>query len=343
MQYGLQIFRYGFCFICGKIPRNVMQQPLFCAIIGAGSIGGLIDSPQSPNTASHAHALFKNPHCKLVAIVEPNQKNQQDFLNRWGQVNVYLSLQELFEHESIELIFIASPTKFHASALQEALHVKSVKTILCEKPLVSNAKELEILKPLLLKSEKKILIHLMRTFDPSFVKLAQDIKNERWGKALYFQGVFTKGLLHNGIHMLGVLNHFFGKIESINSLHVRMLQDDISGDFKLTCKDASGLLSCMENLPYSAFELTLWFDNGKVEIKEGGSRIDTFIKKPSPLYEGYFTLEHEQTLPNTLQHYARNSLEFLLESDDLRAKQTLEEHILIHEKIFETINKEKQK
>ena len=319
-----------------------MQKSPSCGIIGAGSIGGLIDSPHSKNIASHAHAITKHPQCKIFAICEPNLTNQQAFTGRWGEVGVYHSLDALLQYETIDLLAIASPTPFHAKALEEALHVKSLRYILCEKPLVSTQKELEVLKPLLLKSEKKILIHLMRRYDPSFLQLALDIENEKWGKVISFQGVFTKGLLHNGIHMLEVLSHFFGKIATINSLHVKNLQGDISGDFEISLANARGVLSCMEALPYSAFELSIWFENGKIEIKEGGAKIDTFVKKPSPLYEGYFTLEHDSTLPNSLQFYALHSLEFLIESDDITAKQILEEHIFIHEKIFEIINKEKR-
>lgn len=318
-----------------------MQKSLSCGIIGAGSIGGLIDSPHSENIASHAHAITKHPWCKLCAIVEPNLSNQQAFIGRWGEVGVYHALDALLQYETIDALFIASPTPLHAKALEEALHVKNIQHILCEKPLVGSSKELAILKPLLLQSEKKILIHLIRRYDPSFIQLAHDIEHEKWGKAISFQGVFTKGLLHNGIHMLSVLSHFFGKIETIKSLHVKMLQDDISGNFEVELSHAKGVLSCIEALPYSAFELSIWFENGKIEIKEGGAKIDSFVKKPSPLYEGYFTLEHDSTLPNSLQFYALHCLKFLLESDDITAKQILEEHIFIHEKIFEIINKEK--
>lgn len=318
-----------------------MQKSLSCAIVGAGSIGGLIDSPNSTHTASHAHALHKHPLCKLTAIVEPNLTNQSAFIGRWGEVGVYHSLQVLLEYETINVLIIASPTPFHASTLQEALHVSSLHTILCEKPLVGSSKELAHLKPLLLCSEKKILLHLMRRYDPSFIKLANNIHAKKWGEALRFQGLFTKGLLHNGIHMLCVLNHFFGEIHTITPLHVKHLHEDMGGDFDITCKAVRGLLSCVEGLPYSEFELSIWFENGKVEIKDGGAKINTYVKKPSPVYEGYFTLEHEETLPNSLQHYALHSLEFLLEADDITCKAILEEQIRVHEKIFETLDKEK--
>jgi len=320
-----------------------MQKSFSCAIVGAGSIGGLIDSPNSTNIASHAHAISKHPQCKLTAICEPDSTNQGAFIGRWGEMGVYHSLDSLLQYETIDLLAIASPTQFHAATLEEALHVKSLSAIICEKPLVTTAQELAHITPLLLSSEKKILIHLMRRYDPSFIKLANDIAAQKWGKAVRFQGVFTKGLLHNGIHMLALLSHFFGEIESIKGLHVTLLEEDVSGDFDVTCKDARGVLSCMEGLPYLAFELTIWFENGKVEIKEGGSHIESFIKVPSPLYEGYFSLEHEETLPNTLKDYALHSLEFLLQNDDITCKQILQEQINVHAKIFETIAKEKQK
>lgn len=320
-----------------------MQKTFSCALIGAGSIGGLIDSPNSANIASHAHAFFKHPNCKLVAICEPNNANQSAFIGRWGEMGVYHSLDSLLQYETIDLLAIASPTPFHAETLEEALHVKSLNTIICEKPLVATAQELAHITPLLLASEKKILIHLMRRYDPSFIRLANDIAEQRWGEAVRFQGVFTKGLLHNGIHMLALLSHFFGEIESIKGLHVNLLEEDISGDFDVTCKNARGLLSCVEELSYSAFELSIWFEAGKVEIKEGGSRIESFIKIPSPLYEGYFSLEHEETLPNTLKDYALHSLEFLLQNDDITCKQILQEQLNVHAKIFETIEKEKQR
>lgn len=317
-----------------------MSKPLLCAIIGAGSIGGLIDTPKNSNIASHAHAITLHKKCLLQAICEPDKTNQEEFKKRWGNISTYENSEDLFDKESIDLLAIASPTKWHANNLHQALQADSVSHILCEKPLVLTFEELEILKPKLLQGERKILINLIRRYDPSFIKIANDVAMKRWGKALHFQGVFTKGLLHNGIHMLGVLSHFFGEIEEINRLDVKLKDGDLSGDFTVKLKDASGLLSCISDAPYSVFELTIWFENGKVVIKDGGAKIEIFIKKPSPLYEGYYILEHEETVPDTLKFYALNSLNFLIESDTLSCKTILKEHILLHEKIFQTIIKE---
>lgn len=305
-----------------------MQKTLSAAIIGTGSIGGLIDTPKSLNTASHAHAYKKEHTCSLIAICEPNKTNQKEFIKRWGKVNTYDSSDDLFKKETIDILSISSPTKFHVKNLKEALHVNSISHILCEKPLVENQKELNELKSELQVSDKKILINLIRRYDPSFIQLATLIKENKWGKVLDFHGTCTKGLLHNGIHMLGVLSHLFDCVNNIKPLHVNK-------DFLIECDKAKGTLTCIENIDYSIFELDIIFENAKIEIKEGGTQISIYEKTPSPLYENYFTLTHKQTLKNTLQHYASNSLSFLLKENSSTCKAILEEHIKLHEIIYE--------
>ena len=316
-----------------------MSNSLNCAIIGAGSIGGLIDTPKSSNIASHAHALSVHPACSLKAVCEPDKKNEAEFKKRWGDIPCYQEQKELLEKEIIDLLIIASPTKYHAQSLHEALQKRQISHILCEKPLVLTLEELHELKPKLLQSDKKILINMMRRYDPSFISIADNIALGKFGRPLHFQAVFTKGLLHNGIHALGVLTHFFGEIQEIRDIETSSANEDVTGDFYVKFKEATGVLSCMEDAPYSVFELTLFFENAKIEIKEGGAKIDIFIKKPSPLYEGYSILEYEETMPNTLQHYALNSLKFLLQNDDVTCKTILNEHINLHEKIFKILRR----
>ena len=298
------------------------------AIIGAGSIGGLIDNPKSLNIASHAHAYKKEGSCNLVAICEPDKNNQKEFIKRWGKVNIHADTNELFKKENIDILSITTPTKFHTKNLIEALHIDSITHILCEKPLVETQEEMDGLKPLLEKSDKKILINLIRRYDPSFIILASQIKTEKWGKALSFHGNFTKSLLHNGIHMIGVLSHLFGSISKVTS------QND---NFFVECNGTSGTLACIEDLNYSLFELDIIFEYAKIEIKDGGTKISIYEKVPSTLCENYFTLEYKDTLKNTLNNYASNSLSFLLKEKSSTCKEILKEHINLHEQIFEAI------
>lgn len=293
------------------------------AIIGAGSIGGLIDNPKSPNTASHAHAYMKNGSCTLVAICEPNKNSQKEFIKRWGRVHTYETCDKLFRQESIGIVSIATPTSLHVDNLKEALEVDSVRHILCEKPLVQNKKELDFIKEALLKSDKKILINLIRRYNPSFIELASLIEKNSFGKVISFHGIFTKGLLHNGIHMLGVLSHLLGSV---------LLLKPIRDSFFVECESAEGLVACIKGIDYSLFELEIVFENAKVEIKED---ISIYRKVKSNLYENYHTLEYEKSLESSLKHYAANSLSFLLREDSSTCREILKEHIRLHEILFE--------
>ena len=319
-----------------------MQKTFNVAIIGAGSIGGLIDTPKSVNIASHAHAYAKENTCSLKAICEVDKNNRDEFIKRWGKVNTYATTQELVNSESIDILSIASPTKYHLQNLQEALQMSGISHILCEKPLVLTQKELTQIKEELLKSDKKILINIIRRYNPIFIDLAKQIKKNGFGKVLSFHGNFTKGLLHNGIHMLELLNHLFGKICKLKSLNVKQLEDDLSGEFYIECENAKGSLVCIESIDYSLFELDIVFENGKIQISDGGDTISIYKKVPSVVYEGYFTLKHSRTLKDVMQKYASDSLNFLLNENHLKCKEILKEHIKIHEIIFETIKKERQ-
>lgn len=307
-----------------------MQKSFNAAIVGAGSIGGLIDTPKSLNTASHAHAYAKESSCKLVAICEPNKHNHKEFTKRWGQIKTYENNATLLRQEKIDIISIASPTEFHLLHINEALHVKSISHILCEKPLVQTQNELNEIKEKLTISEKKILLNLIRRYDPSFIKLSSLISQGCFGKVLDFHGTFTKSLLHNGIHMLGVLEHLFGSVIKLTPLHVDKV-------FSVECKKAQGYLACIKDIDYSIFELDIVCQHAKIKIKDGGTKISIYEKKPSSLYENYFTLEHKETLENTLNHYASNSLSFLLNESSSTCKKILKEHIKLHEMIFKVI------
>lgn len=300
------------------------------AIIGAGSIGGLIDGPKSTNTASHAHAYSKNDFCSLTAICEPDKNNQKEFLSRWGDVKVYEDSSKLLSDENIEILSISTPTHLHVKNLKDALHVKKITHILCEKPLVETIEDLDTLKELLLESDKKILINLIRRYDPSFIKLASLIKKNSFGNALYFHGIFTKGLLHNGIHMLGILSHLLGSVSKIEPLHVR-------DNFSVECKQAKGVIACMKNIDYSLLELEIIFENAKIEIKD---KITIYKKTHSKLYEDYYTLEYQESLENSLNNYASNSLSFLLNQNNSTCKEILKEHIKLHETIFKASENE---
>jgi len=317
-----------------------MPKNLKALIIGAGSIGGLIDAPDSEAIASHAHAYVVCPDTVLSAICEPYEPNVLLFWKKWGKVTRYTSIDELPKDEKFDIVSIASSTAHHAQHLLNVLQRLDCPFILCEKPLVATKEEFHILKKALQESNKRVLIHLMRRYNPAFITLSERLHNEEFGKPIRFSGACTKGLLHNGSHLLAVLTHFFGKIITLSTIHPQHINGDLCGEFATTFDKIQGVITVLDKTAYSFFELTLWCEDAVVKIIEGGQKIEIYTKIPSPVYEGYFTLELTETIHTDLSHYGLHSLEFLLHERDDVCKEILNEHLDLHEIIFQTLASE---
>lgn len=310
-----------------------MAKNLKALIIGAGSIGGLIDSPKTDAIASHAHAYSICPDTHLIAICEPYEPNALAFMERWGAVKHYKSVHDICKDKIFNIASIASTTTQHADDILTLLKRPDCTYILCEKPLVATEEELNMLKDELQHTNKKVLVHLMRRYNPSFIHLANRIHYKEFGKSLGFHGICTKGLLHNGSHLLGVLSHFFGTVTSLEPIHPFTA-------FDVTLTSAQGTINILRECKYSLFELTLWFEKGVIKILEGGEKIEIYTEIPSPLYEGYLTLILSETVATYLSRYALDSLEFLLNESNETCKAILTEHLHLHQMIFQTLKKE---
>jgi len=211
--------------------------------------------------------------------------------------------------------------------------------ILCEKPLVATKEEFHTLSSLLQHTQKKILVHLIRRYNPAFIALSSRIKNQEFGKLLGFQGVCTKGLLHNGSHLLGVLSHFLGRITAIKPFRASHCHGDVCGEFGVSLEKGDGTVSVLASPDYSLFELTFWFEHGVIKVLEGGEKIEIFSRLPSPIYIGYFTLTLHESITTNLSRYALDSLEFLMRESNDTCQEILKEHLQLHDHIFQTIAK----
>lgn len=307
-------------------------------IIGAGSIGGLIDSPTSKAVASHAHAYKKHQDTQLHAICEPSELNVFAFMERWGEVQRYNSIDDISPDENYDIVSISSPTKSHFYDLTALLKRNDCPMILCENPLVASQEELSSLSTLLLHSNKKVLLHLSRRYNPAFIHLANRVQKGEFGRSLGFQGVCTKGLLHNGAHMLSVLSHFLGNVTSIKPFRATFCHDDLCGEFGVSLEQGDGAISVLSNHPYSLFELTFWFEKKAIKILDGGDRIEIYSRIPST-YEGYFALTLEENIVTNLSRYTYDSVEFLLRKGKDTCKNILDEHLHIQKIIFQTLAK----
>lgn len=305
---------------------------LKAAIVGCGNIAGFLDSPSDQNVLTHAHAYQRHSDTSLVCICDPSFEQREKFSKRWGQeIKHYPSVQEMLNNEQIDILSICSPTAFHFEGLVEALNDKNIRTIICEKPFVQTQKEFYELASLLEKSNKKIIINFMRRYDPSINRLYSLMQKGTLGKPLFFIGKFTKGLYHNGSHMLELIEHLCGEINSLSSEESHVKDDDIYGSFSLKTAACSGTLHNFNGEDFALFELEILFSKGRVLIKDSGHTIQIETVQPSQEYEGYFSLQSNETLEDTLRMNLYNTIDFAIHSET----DCFKTHLLLSKKLLD--------
>lgn len=82
-----------------------------------------------------------NPLFDLSAVYSRDIDRARQFGSKYGVDNVYTSLEEMAQSETIDAVYIASPNVFHCE--QTLIFLKNKVAVLCEKPMATNYKEAE--------------------------------------------------------------------------------------------------------------------------------------------------------------------------------------------------------
>ena len=82
----------------------------------------------------------------LYGVANRTYENAVAFAKKYEVEKVYKNIQDLFEDDDVDIVYISTPHNTHIQYLREAL--KHGKHVLCEKSITLNAKELEEAKQL---------------------------------------------------------------------------------------------------------------------------------------------------------------------------------------------------
>ena len=78
---------------------------------------------------------------KLYSVANRTYKNGVEFAEKYGISKVYKQIDDVFDDEMVDVIYISTPHNTHAEYLRKAL--KAGKHVLCEKSITLNSEELE--------------------------------------------------------------------------------------------------------------------------------------------------------------------------------------------------------
>lgn len=126
-----------------------------------------------------AQALVKM-NKRLYAVANRTHQKALDFAERYGVQKVYDQIDEVFEDEAVDIIYITSPHNTHYEFMKKAL--EHGKHILVEKSITLNSRELD--EMIALAAEKKLVLAEAMTIwhMPIYKKLWEIVESGQLGK-----------------------------------------------------------------------------------------------------------------------------------------------------------------
>ena len=197
------------------------------AIIGCGDVTEVKSGP----------GLYKSEHSNLVAVYNRTAAKAVDYAKRHKVPKVYKTVSELLDDDSIDIVYIATPPKYHKEFALQVLNANKIPYV--EKPVANSYAEFLEIKELSEKKNIPVYIAFYRRGlekylkikelldskvigDVRFVSLKQlekvrpsDLNRENLPWRLKFDISGGGKFVDMGVHMLDYLSLFFGNIAEI--------------------------------------------------------------------------------------------------------------------------------
>ena len=260
--------------------KNIKIEKILCLnvlIIGCGNIAGFLEikkpSEKRP-PITHAGAFSKDSRFKIKACVEPNVHQREKFMKFWEIKTGYDDISQISIKENyFDVISVCSPNSHHFEHLTFALKLRP-KVVFAEKPLTENLSEAKIIIEKYKKAKIKLIVNHTRRWDKSVEKFKFNLIKNKWGILRSINGVYNKGIMNNGIHLIDLLNFLVGEMDILfvgNPIH-DYFDNDPSVPFMLKTKKGVNInVNCGHAGDFDIFEVQFIFSRGVVVMESGGS------------------------------------------------------------------------
>lgn len=285
-------------------------------IIGAGRIAAGFDGPDSKGIFTHAHAFKRSSRTSLIGFVDIDSDACRSSADKWS-AKCFSCLEDAFREESPDILVISTPDSDHFKSLSRAM-LLAPKLIVCEKPLVATEGELSKILTISKKNNIPVLVNYSRRFDPYVIKLRKDIHGGEFGKIISASGIYTKGILHNGSHMMDLCRYLFGEMKKFDVFHslIDYKKSDptisLRAEFE-RCKNF--FLVNGDERKCSIFELDIITEKKRIRLSNFGFDVEEQEVENDPLFEGWKALSvpkrFETGLKNALPEMVKNAVDFL--------------------------------
>ncbi|CAM8380560.1 Gfo/Idh/MocA family protein [Candidatus Methylopumilus planktonicus] len=264
-------------------------------IVGCGNIAGGFDKGRNLKEYSYTHAGAYSQHgrFKLVACVEPNNTQRLKFMEDWNIPIGFCSIDEVFNlDEHFDVISICSPTICHSNDIKAAIKLRP-KLIFCEKPISPSLSITQELVEELISNNIMMAVNYSRRWDPDIQDLKNKILSGELGELRSIIGIYNKGILNNGSHILDLLNFLVGPIKAVRAGKANIDYSPNDPTVPVWLENSWGLqiqLACGHASDYAIFELQFIFSSGILAMEDGGLNWRERLPIDSVIFKGYRNL-----------------------------------------------------
>jgi predicted dehydrogenase len=259
---------------------------LRAAVIGCGAIGasGARTHPEV-GVLTHAAAYTACTDTELVAVCDADPERARAAAHQWG-AEAYTDAAALLR-AGCDVISVCTPDATHAELVALALEAPSVRAILAEKPLALDASAAQALARRARDRGVVLAVNYTRRYAPAFQSL-----RGRVGALQHVSGVYVKGLFHNGTHWLDLLRFLGGHPIAVRGWdRLGETGPDPSLEAELTLGGrASARLAALDTRRFTAFEMDLLGEGGRIRIAESGHVVEVADLAADPRHPGYRVL-----------------------------------------------------
>ena len=282
------------------------HEPLRALVIGAGKIAAGYDAPDAKEILTHAHGFQSVPGFTLIGFVDRDLGQAERAAAKWGG-KAYKDIRVAFADGPIDVVSVATPDETHAAVLKE-LAAYSPRLIFCEKPLALNWADAQAIQDLYRTVPTKIQVNYLRRFVPEFRAVKQAIAAGSYGRFLTGSGFYVKGFLHNGSHMVDLLQYWLGEATGAQELTDSALDEERS----VLLAFADGGLFTIQSLagnPYWIFELDLLFEQKRLRILDSGLAMQEYTIGENSVFPGTLEMQPQQILTTRLDRAMQFAME----------------------------------
>ncbi|MCE7995976.1 MAG: Gfo/Idh/MocA family oxidoreductase [Roseivirga sp.] len=275
-------------------------------IIGCGNIGAGYDF-ESDYVQTHAKAFFLHQAFQITFFDLDTELAQRvagryrsEFLTDIDQVNF----------SDFDCVSICTPTTTHARFLTRAFE-SEVPLVICEKPVASEVDDLIGLIETYHRSNTKVIVNYMRRFLPCFAELRKYISQVQKDESLTNVSVrYQRGFVNNAGHALDLVQYLLSdeiKLTDITTFNrvFDAFPNDPTMSLQAIWNKANINVTGLANVKFSCFEIDLFFEYHRIQIKEAGNTIEVLKAEKGGEYFKPLLVEKNKSRHNCLENYMK--------------------------------------